>query len=294
MDGSRRGFLKLLGLGTVGAGLGLGAGRPLLERATLAGREVQGPGDAARAVTSEAAGGQWAMVVDVEKCLSEEVREACSEACRRAHNVPIIPDEDDRIEWIWTEEYEHALPDHVHDRTPEAVRDAPVLVLCNHCTEPPCTKVCPTGATWKRDSDGIVMMDMHRCIGCRYCIAACPYGARSFNFRDPRPFVETDAGGKPVSDYPTRTQGVVEKCNFCAERLRDGLPPACVEAADGVPGASGALVFGDLSDPESEVSRVLSERITVRRREDLGTGPNVYYLVPPDLAARVRGEEARP
>jgi molybdopterin-containing oxidoreductase family iron-sulfur binding subunit len=123
------------------------------------------------------------------------------------------------------------------------------------------------------------MMDMHRCIGCRYCMAACPYGSRSFNWRDPRPFVATDADGDFYSEFPTRTRGVVEKCNFCAERIREGLAPACVEAADQVPGGEGALVFGNLSDPNSEVNRVLQSQPTISRRTSLGTGPNVFYIV---------------
>ena len=159
------------------------------------------------------------------------------------------------------------------------IMEAPVLVLCNHCTNPPCVRVCPTQATWKREEDGIVMMDMHRCIGCRYCMAACPYGSRSFNWKDPREFVDTDAQGNFYSEFPTRTRGVVEKCNFCAERLRDGLQPACVEAANQVPGGEGALTFGNLADSGSEVNRVLSSQRTITRRVSLGTGPNVFYIV---------------
>ena len=134
------------------------------------------------------------------------------------------------------------------------------------------------------------MMDMHRCIGCRYCMAACPFGARSFNWRDPRPYVEHDALGKPLSDFPTRMKGVVEKCTFCAERIDEGLEPACVEAVKGIPGAEDALVFGDVSDASSDVRRILAERTAMIRRPTLGTGPNVYYLVPdrlPELAAEV-------
>jgi molybdopterin-containing oxidoreductase family iron-sulfur binding subunit len=110
-------------------------------------------------------------------------------------------------------------------------------------------------------------------------MAACPYGSRSFNWRDPRQFVDTDAQGNFLSEFPTRTRGVVEKCNFCAERLRDGLAPACVEAANQLPGGEGALTFGDLSDPASEVSQILSSQRTITRRVALGTGPNVFYLV---------------
>ncbi|UCG32719.1 MAG: 4Fe-4S dicluster domain-containing protein, partial [Phycisphaerales bacterium] len=222
---------------------------------------------------------QFAMVIDIEKCLQEEVRRACTEACSREHNVPEIPDPEDEVKWIWAEEYEHVFPDQAHAHTEAAMKAAPVLVLCNHCTRPSCVRVCPTAATWKREKDGLVMMDMHRCIGCRYCIAACPYGARSFNWRDPRPYIKKDENGELPSNYPTRSKGVVEKCSFCEERVRFGRMPACVEAANRVPGGEGALTFGDLSKPDSEVRKILREKRTICRRISLGTGPNVYYIV---------------
>jgi Fe-S-cluster-containing dehydrogenase component len=266
MGESRRRFLKELGT-AIGAGCAL----PLVEAACAAGERASAEQALPRS--------QWAMVIDTAKCQREDVRRACIEACDREHNIPHIPEPAHEIKWIWTEEYQHVFPDQVHAHTPAAERVAPVLVLCNHCTDPPCVKVCPTKATWKREQDGIVMMDMHRCIGCRYCIAACPYGSRSFNWRDPRPYIERDERGEPASDYPTRTKGVVEKCTFCAERLRDGKPPACVEAANRVPGGEGALTFGNLADPDSPVSRLLRERETIVRRVGLGTGPNIYYTV---------------
>lgn len=268
---NRRQFLKEAGAAALGAGWVL----PVLSGCETA--EAVQHGTEVGAL--QGTGRQLAMVVDVEKCRSEPVRRAVIEACRRTHNVPEIPDPDDEVKWVWEAEFRHAFPDQVHDRMPEEMIEAPVLVLCNHCESPPCVRVCPTQATWKRESDGIVMMDMHRCIGCRYCMAACPYGSRSFNWRDPRPFVETDENGEYMSDYPTRTRGVVEKCTFCDERIRDGLEPACVEAARQVPGGEGALVFGDATDPDSEVSRVLRERVTRVRRPELGTGPSVYYIV---------------
>jgi molybdopterin-containing oxidoreductase family iron-sulfur binding subunit len=264
---SRRAFLKETGA----AALGLSWGVPLMTSAC-------GPEAGAQGQEGAASARQWAMVIDLEKTRDPAVRAACRAACERAHNIPKLPDPTEEIHWIWDEEYRHVFEDQIHDHTPAELLDSPVLVLCNHCTNPPCVRVCPTQATWKRESDGIVMMDMHRCIGCRYCMAACPYGSRSFNWRDPRPFVDTDAQGNFLSEFPTRTRGVVEKCNFCAERLRDGLPPACVEAASQLPGAEGSLVFGDLSDPGSEVSRVLRETRTITRKVSLGTGPNVFYI----------------
>jgi molybdopterin-containing oxidoreductase family iron-sulfur binding subunit len=110
-------------------------------------------------------------------------------------------------------------------------------------------------------------------------MAACPYGSRSFNWKDPRDYVRKDASGAPLSDFPTRTKGVVEKCNFCAERLRDDRQPACVEAVGQVPGGEGALIFGNLAEPDSEVNRVLAEKHTISRRVSLGTGPNVFYVI---------------
>ena len=116
------------------------------------------------------------------------------------------------------------------------------------------------------------MMDQHRCIGCRYCIAACPYGSRSFNWSDPREKLE-----KTNPRFPTREKGVVEKCNFCEERLAEGELPACVEACKD--DENPAMVFGDLDDPNSPVRQLLSERHAIRRKPGLGTEPEVYYLV---------------
>jgi len=99
-------------------------------------------------------------------------------------------------------------------------------------------------------------------------MAACPYGSRSFNFRDPRPFIDDQN-----PEFPTRMKGVVEKCNFCAERLAVGKEPACVEASNGI------IAFGDLGDPESEVRKLLASNYSIRRKQGLGTGPSVYYIV---------------
>ena len=269
MDESRRSFLRDTGL----AALGVGCGLPFVGSACATSSEQEDEyGDSG----SES---QWAMVVDIEKCRDENVRRACVDACNRAHNVPNIPEPENEVKWIWTEEFETVFPDQVHAQTAPAVKHAPILILCNHCDRPPCVRVCPTQATWKREQDGIVMMDMHRCIGCRYCIAACPYGSRSFNWKDPQDFIEKNENGEYLSEYPARTKGVVEKCNFCAERLREGLQPACVEAANQVEGGEGALTFGNLNEPDSEVNQILGEKHTITRRVGLGTGPNVYYVV---------------
>ena len=223
-------------------------------------------------------GNRWAMVVNV-KSFDDEIAKACQDTCHLVHNVPNIENPKHEIKWIWPEEYGHAFPSKEHEHIEEALRKLPFLVMCNHCVNPPCVRVCPTKATFKRKSDGIVLMDMHRCIGCRFCMAACPYGSRSFNWLDPRRFLkEKDEN----AEYPTRMKGVVEKCNFCAERLAEGKIPACVEIAQELckkKGREPALVFGDLDDPDSEVRQLLRSRYSIRRKPELGTSPNVYYIV---------------
>ena len=122
------------------------------------------------------------------------------------------------------------------------------------------------------------MMDQHRCIGCRFCMAACPYGARSFNWGDPRKAPKELNPDFPANlEYPTRSKGVVEKCTFCAERIAKGQLPACVEAANAV--KPHTLVFGDLDDPASGIRKTLREHFTIRRKPELGSGPNVYYII---------------
>lgn len=154
---------------------------------------------------------------------------------------------------------------------------------CMHCDHAPCVSVCPVKASYKR-ADGIVMMDYDRCIGCRYCEVACPYGARSFNWET---FIEENPAvpewGNP--EVPRRPRGVVEKCSFCYHRIDRGLAlgwqpgvapeatPACVVVCP-----VKARMFGDLNDTTSEVSHTLATHPYYRLREDMGTGPRVYYL----------------
>jgi len=208
------------------------------------------------------------MVVDLNKCLVEEGCTKCINACHKTHNVPDIGNPKDEIKWIWKEPFENAFVDQENFYMTSSLEDKKIPVFCNHCDNPPCVKVCPTQATWKRE-DGVVMMDWHRCIGCRYCIVACPYGSRSFNWRDPRPFIE-----EITPEFPTRTKGVVEKCTFCDERLAKGLEPACVEAC-----TAKALVFGNLNDPKSNLRKLLKENYSIRRKPGLGTNPEIFYLV---------------
>jgi len=264
MEESRRNFLKGAGI----AAVGLGCTFPLLRAFAVGEPHAQGEGDET---------GQLCMVIDVEKCLNVTLINACTEACRIEHNLPGGESDPERqIRWMWTQQFEHTFPDQAHGLTPKKLLGEQVPVMCNHCADPACVKVCPTKATWKRKSDGVVMMDMHRCIGCRYCVVGCPYGSRSFNWHDPLKDNRIN-NGNLNPNYPTRMRGVVEKCTFCAERLRNNLEPACVVAANEI--TPGAMTFGRLTDPESNVSKLFAENRTISRQNALGTGPNVYYIV---------------
>jgi molybdopterin-containing oxidoreductase family iron-sulfur binding subunit len=216
----------------------------------------------ALAATSPLAAGarRFGMVIDLRRC--PEGCTACVDACRRENNVAEFGDPRWDIHWIrkvWVRSKDA--------REDEDAAERPVLLMCNQCDNPPCAQVCPVQATYKRD-DGIVIIDHHRCIGCRYCLIACPYNARYFNYK------ENDSW--PNKEYPKRSHGVAESCNFCAHLVDAGEPPACVAACakDG----GGALHFGDLDDPKSEVSQLIAARPATRLREDLGTEPKVYYL----------------
>jgi Fe-S-cluster-containing dehydrogenase component len=261
MENGRRRFLKLAGISALGL-----TTKPVLnafavEHGENPEVEIKKGKDALKAK-------QWAMVIDTHKLEASEDLEPIIEACHRAHNVPELNNMRHEVKWIWEEHYHHAFPGKAQKFMDERTEHLPFLVLCNHCENPPCCRACPTKATFKRESDGIVLMDFHRCIGCRFCMAACPYGSRSFNFRDPRPFIK-----EQNKEFPTRMKGVVEKCNFCAERLAVGKMPACVEVSNG------AIAFGDLYDPNSDVRELLRTNYTIRRKQNLGTEPSVYYIV---------------
>ncbi|MFC1678989.1 sulfate reduction electron transfer complex DsrMKJOP subunit DsrO [Elusimicrobiota bacterium] len=260
----RKGFLQLIGA-TAAAGLAA----KVDAFAALGGKGAAHASKGHSKRTPTTSGNRWAMAIDLGKCVREKGCTRCMEACHATHNVPELPDAKHEVKWLWKEKFKYAFHEQDPELVPEKFQKGPVPLLCNHCDSPACTKVCPTQATWKRKSDGVVMMDWHRCIGCRYCIAACPYGSRSFNYRDPRPFLK-----KIHEKFPTRTKGVVEKCTFCEERLAKGKRPACVEACP-----AKALVFGDIEDPKSSVRKVLKRKFSVRRKPALGTGPQVYYLV---------------
>jgi Fe-S-cluster-containing dehydrogenase component len=255
---TRKKFLQVTGLSALAiAGEKFGG--------TFAGAMQISPPESQKALTAS----RWAMVIDLNKCAQEKGCQKCIDACNTAHNVPQENERFHRIEWIWKAPFEEAFPSAENEYQTTRLKETPVLLLCNHCDNPPCVRVCPTKATWKREEDGIVMMDWHRCIGCRYCMAACPYGSRSFNWTDPRLNL---AHENP--DFPTRTKGVVEKCNFCEERLTKGQLPACVEACP-----QNAMTFGDLGNADSQVRRLLQSFYAIRRKPELGTKPEVFYIV---------------
>ncbi|MGE4552483.1 MAG: sulfate reduction electron transfer complex DsrMKJOP subunit DsrO [Desulfovibrionaceae bacterium] len=276
---NRRSFLKFAGLSV--------AGLCLSPAGALASGGASGP----KVGAEQRHAARWGMVIDSRKLTTDESIEPLVAACKKAHNIPDIPAKDapaehgvahaaehgeeakaqvkQEIKWIWSAGYHQCFPEQANPLASEEVENRRFVLLCNHCANPPCVRVCPTKATFQRP-DGIVAMDYHRCIGCRYCMAGCPYGSRSFNFRDPKPYVKEENRNP---EFPSRMRGVVEKCNFCVDRLAKGLNPACVEASDG------ALTFGDLGDENSEIRQVLRENFTMRRKPSLGTEPSVFYIV---------------
>ncbi|MBF0284981.1 MAG: 4Fe-4S dicluster domain-containing protein [Magnetococcales bacterium] len=231
---------KVLGLGgALAAGVALAPGLHLIA--------------APQAPDGASAGRRWGMLIDVTKCSSGCT--ACIDACRKENNVPLFNNPQRDIHWIRKVELQDKA-----GRKPAVS----LPVLCNHCENPPCVHVCPTEASFIR-KDGVVLVDMHRCIGCRYCMIACPYKARSLVYHP----TSLPKNGNP--DVPIRGKGVVEKCTFCVHRLDAGRPPACVEACPG------AMLFGDLNDPGSPIAKRLKEVPTQVIRADLGLKPQVHY-----------------
>ena len=260
MSINRRQFLKLAGVSTA---IGLG-GATVLNGLRKDGLEAAQISPDPRALKAK----RWGLVIDVSRLKTDEDYQRCIDACHNLHNVPDHGNPKDEVKWIWKDSYEHTFPTTTEDEYMNSeFKEKQFLLLCNHCAQPACVRVCPTKATFKR-KDGIVMQDMHRCIGCRFCMAACPFGARSFNYRDPRPKIKVEN-----KEFPTRMIGVVEKCTLCYERIAIGLPPKCAEVSNG------AIVFGDLDDSNSEVRKIIASKYTIRRKPELGTHPSVYYVI---------------
>ena len=145
-------------------------------------------------------------------------------------------------------------------------------VQCQHCENPPCVKVCPVHATWK-EPDGLVVVDYNWCIGCRYCMAACPYRGRTFNWSEPKVRKEEWNTRVHYLGNRPRFRNVVDKCTFCVQRVRNGRYPACVEACP-----TGTRKFGNLLDPDSEIRYMIDHKRVFRLKEELNTEPKFYYF----------------
>jgi len=254
------------------SGLLIGAGVSIVAAAALADPLDAMARDLLQQRATESHGGnakyKWGMVIDLSKCVGCDY---CVYACQATN--------DTRDDMRWNIR--------VTDVTPQG-EVFHVTRPCLHCHHAPCVSVCPVGATYVRE-DGIVVMDYDKCIGCRYCQTACPYGARSFNW-DERSDTNPHSSEWGRAEVPRRPRGVVEKCTFCIHRIDAGLAQGLMPGVD--PEATPACVnicpvnarfFGNLNDPDSPISRVLAANPTLRLREDLGTEPAVYYIPPEGL-----------
>lgn len=238
---------------------------------------------------------RYGMVIDLDKCYGCR---ACMVACKIENNTP--------AGHFWM--YVFRLEEGEYPNAKVTFLPRP----CMHCDNAPCVKSCPVGARFKEEN-GIVASDWDRCIGCRYCEVACPYGVNYFNWKDPKKnqyldwkdedLVPVTGGAKPAYANPdlggrygsggrhvagaNHRKGVIEKCTFCIHRVEKGLLPACVANCP-----ASALVFGDLDDPDSEVSRLLVSKPSFQLEQGLNTRPRVHYVGGAHPSLEVRQIEA--
>lgn len=205
---------------------------------------------------------KYGMAIDTNRCTGCNM---CSMSCRVDHNLP-----NDVL-------YSKAVTDgSEHFRVPTGTYPNDLTMTfytmaCQHCDNPSCVEVCPTGAAYKREEDGIVLIDNEKCIGCKSCVAACPYeGVRTLLSSEPTYPLDFQIGDYRAQEHKPNT---MEKCTFCVERIDGGERPLCIDLCPAV-----ARYFGDLDDPESEISKVLQQREYDQLLTDQGTGPNVYFL----------------
>ncbi len=218
--------------------------------------------DASAAGNGVSSDTRWGMLIDTSKCADGCT--ACVSACDKENGIDLVKKPEGHDDALWNEQRPQWVRKvKLRDIQTGVVSNLPLM--CQHCEKPPCVDVCPTGASFKR-ADGIVMVDRHICIGCRYCMMACPYKARSFIHAD----VAEQVVGAP------RGKGCVESCNLCANRLDDGIGnTACAEAC--TKEGHNAIVFGDLKDPNSAVSKALKQSHSRQLREDLKLNTAVRY-----------------
>lgn len=237
-NGKRRTFLK--GSVAIASGIALAPGVRLLGVAQAK------PDD--QPVTDSV---RWGLLIDTNKCNDCDV---CVEACHDENGIEDQGNPATTPQWIRKLLARDTMTGHVSS----------LPVMCQHCEHPPCVDVCPTGASFRRD-DGIVLVDRHICIGCRYCMMACPYKARSFEHIN----VTNQAPHAP------RGKGTVESCTLCVHRVDKDLNPACVDACNSM--GNGAMVFGDLKDPNSTIAQELAHEGGKQIRADLGLNTGVRY-----------------
>ena len=205
---------------------------------------------------------RYGFAIDTKRCIGCHT---CSVACRFENNLP------SNVWWnrVLSEGGEHL---DIPEGSFPSVSLAYTPVACQHCENPACVKVCPVGATYRDEETGVVRQDYDKCIGCRMCLAACPYtGVRSFNWEEPAYYADFALGDADAAKHEKHT---VEKCIFCTQRVARGEQPACVADCIGR-----ARHFGDLDDPNSEVSKLLASREYTQLHTEFGTKPSVYYLV---------------